>query len=332
MKDPFVSIIVITRNRPFLLRHCIGRVLSQPYPHKEIIVVDSSSNDESEQVVAQYPGVISVRLRGQRNNMPQARNQGIGASSGDILAFIDDDSMAQPDWLEALVKAYRDETIGSVGGRVIEMPDPYCDEASGSPRLFVKPSGRVIGKDLGLVSTEEIEVDHLRGNNMSFRREVLEQIGGFDANYTLTNFCEETDLCIRVKKAGWRMMFVPTMAVVHFSFRTIYRPYFLERPLYQFSNGRNSMYLAIKHFGLKPRTFAGQLIDTSRWCGRAVYFTFLFATGFAAHLAGRIVGLAVGITWHMNSQLRATSAPKIEKRTRAAIERIPNVSASHYDH
>ncbi len=77
MKDPFVSIIIITRNRPFLLRHCIERVLRQPYSHKEIIVVDSSSGDESEQVVAQYPEVISVRLRGQRNNMPQARNKGI---------------------------------------------------------------------------------------------------------------------------------------------------------------------------------------------------------------------------------------------------------------
>src|SRR5213080_1537632 len=107
MKNPFVSIIIITRNRPFLLRHCIQHVLSQPYPYKEIIVVDSSSNDESEQVVAQYPEVISVRLRGQRNNMPQARNAGLAASSGDILAFIDDDAMVKPGWLAALIKAYR---------------------------------------------------------------------------------------------------------------------------------------------------------------------------------------------------------------------------------
>src|SRR2546429_2595879 len=98
MKDPLVSIIIITCNRPFLLQHCIERVLGQPYPHKEIIVVDSSSNNESEQVVVQYPEVISVRLRGQRNNMPQARNEGIAVSSGDILAFIDDDSMIQQGW------------------------------------------------------------------------------------------------------------------------------------------------------------------------------------------------------------------------------------------
>lgn len=331
MKDPFVSIIIITRNRPFLLRHCIERILSQPYAHKEIIVVDSSSNEKSEAVVAQFPEVMCVRLHGQRNNMPQARNKGIAVSSGDILAFLDDDSMVQPGWLAALVKAYGDETIGSVGGRIIEMPEPYCDEVSGSPRLFVKPSGRVLGRDWGLYSTEEVEVDHLRGNNMSFRRKALEQVGGFDASYTLTNLREETDLCIRVKKAGWRIMFVPAMAVVHFSSRTASTPYFLERPLNQYSNSRNSMYLAIKHFGLKPRTLAGQCIDTFRSGGRAAYFTLLFTTGFAAHLAGRIAGLWAGLTWHMNSQVRARSAPRIERRSRVAPERIPGVPASRQD-
>ena len=331
MEDPFVSIIIITRNRPFLLRHSIEHVLNQPYLHKELIVVDSSSNDESEQIVAQYPEVISVRLREQRNNMPQARNAGLAAASGDILAFIDDDAMVQPGWLAALIKTYCNETIGAVGGRVIEMPAPYCDEVRGSPRMFVKPSGRVIGKDYGLYSTEEVEVDHLRGNNMSFRREVLEQIGGFDANYTLTNVREETDLCIRVKRAGWRIMYVPTMAVVHFSFRAINKPYILERPLFQFSSGRNSTYFAIKHFGLNPHTLAGQLIDTCRSCGRATYFTFLFTTGFAAHMIGRIVGLWVGIAWHLNSKSRIRSAPKIEKRSHTAIERVHDVPASHYN-
>src|SRR3989454_2792541 len=268
MADLTISIIIITYNRPFLLRHCLERVLAQPYPHKEIIVVDSSSNDESEQVVAQYPEVISVRLRGQRNNRPQAYNEGIAASSGNIIAFVDDDAMVQPGWLESLINAYGDETVGGVGGRVIEIPEPHCDQISGSPRMFVKPSGRVIGQGWGLFSTETIEVDHLAGGNMSFRREALEPVGGLDTNYTLTNLREETDLCVRVKKAGWRIMFVPTMAVTHFSERSSQQG-FLGFPSVQFSNGRNSTYFAIKHFGLSRRTVAEQLIiDTGRCCGR----------------------------------------------------------------
>src|SRR6266566_3979715 len=243
MADLTVSIIIITYNRPFLLKHCLERTLNQSYPHKEIIVVDSSSNDESERVVAQYPEVISVRLRGQRNNMPQARNKGIVASSGDILAFIDDDSMVQPGWLEALVDSYRDEIVGAAGGRIINMPEPYCNRVSGPPRLFIRASGRVISKDSGLVSIAEVEVDHLIGCNMSFRCKALEQVGGFDPNYTLTNLREETDICIRVKKAGWRIVFKPTITVMHFSARSL-QPYFLEQPVVQFSNGRNCTYFA----------------------------------------------------------------------------------------
>jgi GT2 family glycosyltransferase len=323
MKDPVVSIIIITCNRPFLLQHCIDRVLSQSHPHKEIIVVDSSSNNESEQVVAQYPEVISVRLRGQRNNMPQARNAGIAISSGNILAFIDDDSMIQDGWLTAVINAYHDETVGAVGGRVIDMPEPYCDQASGLPRLVVLPWGRVIRKGVGLLSTAQVEVDHLPGGNMSFRREALEQVGCFDPNYTLTNLREETDICVRVKKAGWRVVFVPSMAVVHFSLRPILDPFFREKPVYQFSNGRNSMYFAVKHFSLHPRTLFNELvIDASKPWVRAVYLPVLLLISALAHTAGRTVGLVVGIAWHMNSQLRATSAPKVGRPDQAVAEPV----------
>lgn len=329
MKDPLVSVIIITCNRPSLLRHCIERVLDQPYPYKEIIVVDSSSNDESEQVVAQYPEVISVRLHGQHNNMPQARNEGIAASSGDILAFIDDDSMVQKGWLAALVNAYRDETVGAVGGRVIDMPEPYCDQASGSPKLVILPWGRVIRKGVGLLSTAQIEADHLPGGNMSFRRTALEQVGCFDPNYTLTNLREETDICIRVKRAGWRILFVPAMAVVHFSLRPIQDPFFRDKPFYHFSNGRNSMYFAVKHFGLHPRTlFSELLLDGGKTWVRALYLPILLLIGALSHTAGRAVGLVVGIAWHMNSHLRASSAPKIGNRRPAAIEQAPMPATS----
>ena len=306
-----VSVIIITRNRPFLLRHCIERVLAQPYAHKEIIVVDSSSDDESEQVVAEYPEVLRVSLRGQRNNMPQARNAGVKNSSGAIVAFIDDDAMVQAGWLESLIDVYRDETAGAAGGRVIGMPEPYCNQVEGPPRLFVLPSGRVIAKDAGLVSVNLVEVDHLIGCNMSFRRKVLEQVGGFDPTYTLTNLREETDLCVRVKKAGWRIVFVPSIAVVHFSPRSL-QPYFLERPSIQFSNGRNCTYFAIKHFGLNPRTLSGQLVrDAGKSCGRAAYFAALFSMGAIAQVVGRIAGLVAGVRWLTSKQRRAASSPAI---------------------
>ncbi len=202
MENPFVSIIIPTCDRPFLLKHCIERVLAQPYPHKEIIVVDSSSSNKSEAVVAQFPDVINVRIRGQRNNRPQAKNKGMTYASGDIIAFIDDDSMVYPNWLETVLEIHRDDTIGAAGGRVVRAPEPYRDELSGPPRMTVTRSGRVIWEGAELVSTERVDVDHLISCNISFRRDALEQVGGFDPNYTLTSLREETDICIRVKKAG----------------------------------------------------------------------------------------------------------------------------------
>ena len=181
----------------------------------------------------------------------------------------------------------------------------------------------MVAKDAGLVSVEQVEVDHLVGCNMSFRRKALAQTGGFDPNYTLTNLREETDLCVRVKGAGWRIVFAHSMAVVHFSARSL-QPYFLERPAIQYSNGRNCTYFAVKHFGLYPRTLAGQIVvDAGKSCGRAVYFAGLFSIGALAQIAGRLVGLAQGVRWLMSSRRRAISSPGVD----ATVQPVSEVAA-----
>ena len=321
-ENPLVSIIIITCNRPFLLRKCIERVLAQPYANKEVIVVDSSSNDESEAVVADFATVRSLRLRDQKNNMPQARNTGIDCSTGDIVAFIDDDSMVQEAWLESLVSVYRDDTVGAAGGRIISMPEPYSEQFKGEPVLTVSNDGRVKAKGAGMVSHAIVEVDHLTGCNMSYRRAALEQVGGFDPNYTLTNLREETDLCVRVKHAGWRIVFVPSMAVVHFSPRSL-QPYFLEKPGVQFSNGRNGSYFAIKNFGLTSQTLKGQVLDAGKACGRAAFFAGLFSVGALAQIAGRVVGIGAGLYWRRQHGDISSSSPLSSNQFRQKNESEP---------
>jgi GT2 family glycosyltransferase len=319
MKDPFVSVIIPTCDRPFLLKHCIEHVLAQPYPRKEIIVVDSSSNDKSEGVVAQYPQIISVRLRGQRNNRPQAKNEAMAYASGDIIAFIDDDSMVMPGWLETVVEIHRDDTIGAAGGRVIRKPLPYSEEESGPPRMIVERSGRVIWKGADLISTERVDVDHLISCNISFRRDVLEQIGGFDLNYTITSLFEETDICIRVKKAGWRIVYEPAMAVMHYSARS--QGYFMRKPVVQYSTGRNSVYFAFKQYGFNPRTFLYQMIiQPCFWFGQSFYYAAMFLVGAVAQAFGRVVGFGIGVSWLMSKRRRAAADPKVRIRRRSVNE------------
>jgi len=251
--------------------------------------------------------------------MPQARNEGIAASSGDIIAFIDDDSMVYPEWLLSLVEAYQDETVGAAGGRIVRRPEPYCDQISGTPNLSITPSGIVIAQNVDLVSTAQIEVDHLIGCNMSFRREALEQVGGFDPNYTLTNLREETDLCVRVKKAGWRIVFVPSITVIHISARA--KTFFTEQPGIQFSNGRNITYFTLKHFGLTPRVLVRQFLELGNSWKRAISLSGIFLFGVLAQMAGRVIGLGVGFAWLLSSKRRAAAAPKIERRRQSASER-----------
>jgi GT2 family glycosyltransferase len=311
MTNPTVSIIIITRNRPDVLQHCLAHVQAQSYPHKQIIVIDSSSNDESEQVVAQYHGVISVRLHGQRNNMPQARNEGLAISSGELIAFIDDDAMVQPGWLDALLDTYRDETVGGVGGRIIEVPKPYCDLLTGSPCFSIRPSGRIIVKNKGTASTDQVEVDWLPGSNMSFRRTALEQVGGFDPAYTLTNWREDMDIGLRVQRAGWRIVFNPGMAEIHVSARSS-DFHFEERPLTQFSIGRNGTYFAIKHFGLNPYTLTCQLLlAPAKTCGLTLYRIGLLSLGALAQTVGRDIGLVAGVHWLLSGRRRTQSAPEL---------------------
>ena len=313
MVDPTVSIIIITRNRPAVLQHCLAHVLDQPYPHKQVIVVDSSSNDESERVVAQYPEVICVRLPVQRTiheNRPQARNAGLAVSSGELIAFIDDDAMVQPGWPDALLATYQDETVGAAGGRVISTPKPYCDMITGSPILVARPDGRAIIENIGSSSKAQIEVDWLPGCNMSFRRTALEQVGGFDPGLTFNNLRDDTDICLRVQRAGWRIVFDPAMAVIHLNVH--HGRDFQERPFIQLAGGRNITYFTIKHFGLNPYTFACQLVlAPARICGLTLYRIGLLSLGALAQTVGRGVGLVTGIHWRLSSRRRAESAPTI---------------------
>ncbi|HLH61724.1 MAG TPA: glycosyltransferase [Ktedonobacteraceae bacterium] len=319
MQDPFVTIIIPTCNRPFLLRHCIEHVLAQPYPRKEIIVVDSSSNDQSERAVACYPEVISVRIRGQRNNRPTAKNTGMTYASGDLICFLDDDAMVCPTWLDTVLEIHQDDTVGAAGGRVVRAPRPYADQESGPPHMTVTKSGRVIWEGADLVSTERVDVDHLISCNVSFRRDALEQVGGFDPNYTITSLREETDLCIRVKKAGWRLVYEPKMEVTHYSARS--QGYFMRQPVAQFSSGRNGVYFAIKQCGLTPQVLVDQLIvEPGKNLAKASSLAAMFMVGASAQIVGRAVGLGVGLKWMMNRKMRENADPKIRMRDRPVSE------------
>jgi GT2 family glycosyltransferase len=148
--------------------------------------------------------------------MVRARNVGFSEANGDVVAFLDDDVVVHRDWLRHISEPYLNNEVGGVGGRVI----PYGK----SNRFYVKTSRSEIGKvfDSGfVVGNFDIplsnlrEVDSFIGCNMSFRRDVLQKVGGFDENYIGTSYRDDTDICLRVRKLGYKLIYHPEALVWH---------------------------------------------------------------------------------------------------------------------
>ena len=209
-----VSVVIITRNRPQMLHACLEHLLQQAYRPFEVVVVDSSSNEQSQAVLEEFPVVKRVRIPDGRNNMPEARNQGIARVCGGVIAFLDDDSLARPDWLHHLVKPYSNPAVGGVGGRVVDALE-QARATPDDPRVGAIERGGKMTTNFILDTDHPVEVDHVRGCNMSFRCAALEEIGGFDPRYLGSNVCEETDVCVRVKQAGWKLIYEPSAVVDH---------------------------------------------------------------------------------------------------------------------
>jgi GT2 family glycosyltransferase len=244
---PTASVAVVTYQRPDFVARCLDHLLAQTVTPVEIVVVDSSDDDQTERLVRdRYPGVAYEVCPEGRGATATARNISYRMTTGEILAFVDDDAFAEPDWLEHLLPPYRDPAVGGVGGRQIRRQPGELEEGTDAIGLLLA-DGNVTGffaADPG----HPVDVDHLLGANMSFRRSVLDQLGGIRDGYKGTCMREETDLCLRVVGAGYRLVFTPDAVVEHLA-----APYAKGRRFdlrYAYWAQKNHVILLIRNFGL----------------------------------------------------------------------------------
>ena len=149
-----------------------------------------------------------------RGGASGARNTGVAVATGDVVAFLDDDARPEPDWLERLMAAYDDPAVMAVGGVARPVwPDRRPDHLP--PELDWLVGCTYLGQP-----TERADVRNLWGCNMSVRRFLFEEIGGFDEDAGRVGLiplgAEETEFCIRIaqRRPGSRVVFEPA-AVVH---------------------------------------------------------------------------------------------------------------------
>jgi len=213
---PRISVVVCTFNGSRTIRDCLNGLSRLRYSNYEVIVVDDGSRDGTA-VIAQEYGfrVISTENRG----LSAARNTGLEAATGEIVAYIDDDTLPDPDWLSYLAVVFLNADYAGVGGPNIPFPNdgPIAGCVSNSPG----------GPTHVLLSDREAE--HIPGCNMAFRKSWLQAVGGFDPQFRVAG--DDVDLCWRLQARGGRLGFSPSAVVWH-HYRNSVRAYWKQQKGY----------------------------------------------------------------------------------------------------
>lgn len=232
---PRVSVVMLNWNRKEVLMESIQAVLDLDYPLYEVIVVDNASTDGSQQAVKEnFPNVVLVE---NDKNYGAIGGKNIGLrraiqSPVEYIYMVDNDIVGAKDSLSKLVEvAEKDEKVGMVGAMMYDMSKPDIILSAGGTIDYTENVSRGRGdaqKDVGQFSKVE-PVDYLWGGALLARKSVLEEVGLFDPGY-IGYWFEDTDLSVRVTKAGYKILFSPFAKVWHkphatieqFSFRKKY--------------------------------------------------------------------------------------------------------------
>lgn len=218
-KYPLVSVIIINYNGQKYLQRCLEGVFKNIYPHFEVIVCDNGSTDGSQDYIrklsSRYKNLFLVAL--ERNFGPSyARNKGVEKSAGKYIAFLDNDTRPEEDWLVDPVRELEeDPKLGACQCKLLLMREPgkidYVGDYLSQFGLLVQ---RVQGgeEDRGQAD-EKVEILSAKSAAMLIRRKTFDDAGGFDPDYFI--YVEETDLAWRVWLAGYHIVFIPSSRVYH---------------------------------------------------------------------------------------------------------------------
>ncbi|MGH4017965.1 MAG: glycosyltransferase [Pseudonocardiaceae bacterium] len=212
---PLVSVIVPVHGKWAFTRACLGSIeANRPAVPFEVIVVDDASPDRTADEVSASPGVRLVRT--DRNvGFVGASNLGAGQARGEYLLFLNNDTEVHPGWLDELVAtADSDDRIGLIGAKLV-YPDGRLQECGGI--VWSDGTGWNYGRN-GDPDSPEFQalrdVDYCSGAAILVRRDVFEQVGGFDDRYAPAYY-EDTDLAFAVRSTGHRTVVQPRAIVTH---------------------------------------------------------------------------------------------------------------------
>ncbi len=205
---PLVSITICTSDRRNSIEKTIQSLELITYPNFEVIVIDASSNSDTIEMLHALSDKISFKFKSLKielKNISFSRNTGIKLASGSIVAFLDDDAIPPPQWIEQLLLTYslHGEKCAGVGGVVRDLTRP------GYPLQFRHGISSVLSETIPIRSSNAFSYNQsngfwyngFMGTNSSYRKDLLEKINGYDEFFEY--FLDETDICLRLIQAGY---------------------------------------------------------------------------------------------------------------------------------
>ncbi len=197
---PRVSVIICTYNGAKVIADALEALRSVDYPDFEVIVVDDGSSDATAAIVEGYGYRV---IRTPNRGLGRARNTGLEAATGELVAYIDDDAYPDPHWLRYLAASFVGTDHAAVGGPNIAPPGdgPIADCVANAP-----------GNPTHVLLSDRI-AEHIPGCNMAFRKKCLQAIGGFDPQFRVAG--DDVDVCWRLQEQGWTLGYNPAAMVWH---------------------------------------------------------------------------------------------------------------------
>ncbi len=216
------SLIIITLRRAALLRKTLAALRRQTRPVDEIVVVDNGPDPETEAVAREHGARYVPEPR---RGYGSARNRGLAEARGEVLYFLDDDCVAEPDWAKRLWEAVASGSADLAGGSRVS------GRSGLAARLeYLSTDGPVLSPKLPAGP-----VPHLSTSNLIFRREVVERVGAFDEKLAM---CEDRDFTARARDRGFSLRFEPAARVTHFSSVFRVSEYFARMSHYGFGTSQ----------------------------------------------------------------------------------------------
>lgn len=243
---PLVSVVVVNRNRAELLADCLRSLLDQSYPKLEIWVIDNGSEDKSLQVLDSFaePRLQWISLQ-ENQGFAGGNNLAFQKVRGEFVALLNNDAVADPGWIAALMKAIASSpSVGMCASKILFADTRIIDKVG----HLIYPDGQNRGRgtgeeDRGQYDSQQ-EALFPDGCAALYRRRLLEETGGFDADFFA--YADDADLGLRARWMGWECLYVPSALVYHRHSSTSGR--FSPQKIYWVE--RNRYWLAVKNLPL----------------------------------------------------------------------------------